>query len=313
LKTFDEVKEAILDYPVKRISIACAAEASVLKAADRALKENMAEATLVGEEKKIRRIAAQHDVDTGEFSIIDEGEEVKAVLKAAELVSSGQADILMKGHIHTDDFLRGVLDRRVGLRAEAVMSHSFMMEVPGRESFLFISDAAMNIAPDLEQKAEIILNAVHLANVFGLERPRVAVLAAVEVVNPKMQATVDAAVLGTMNMRGQFSPKCVIDGPLALDNAVSVAAAQIKGITGEVAGRADVLVVPDIEAGNILVKSLVYFAKVKVAGVLVGAKAPVVLTSRADSAEAKLNSIAAAVYLSNIERKLKLKIGKVHY
>ena len=313
MKRFDEVKEAILDYPVKRVSIACAAELSVLKAAERALEENIAAATLVGEEKKIRRIADRNNIDIGKFSIIDEGEEVKAVLKAAELVSSGRADILMKGHIHTDDFLRGVLDRKVGLRAEAVMSHTFMMEIPGRKSFLFVSDGAMNIAPDLEQKAEIILNAVHLASVFGLERPRVAVLAAVEVVNPKMQATVDAAVLGTMNMRRQFSTECVIEGPLALDNAVSVAAAQIKGITGEVAGQADILIVPDIEAGNILVKSLVYFAQVKVAGVLVGARAPVVLTSRADSAEAKLNSIAAAVYLCDIERKLKLKIGKVHY
>jgi phosphate butyryltransferase len=187
------------------------------------------------------------------------------------------------------------------------------MQIPDREGFLFVSDGAMNIAPDLEQKAEIILNAVHLANVFGLERPRVAVLAAVEVVNPRMQATVDAAVLGTMNLRRQFSTKCIIEGPLALDNAVSLAAAKIKGIAGEVAGQADILIVPDIEAGNILVKALVYFADVNVAGVLVGAKAPVVLTSRADSAEAKLNSIATAVYLCNIQRKLKLKIGKVHY
>jgi phosphate butyryltransferase len=313
LRTFDEVKEAILEYPVKRVAVACAAEASVLAAAAQATEENIAGATLVGEEKGIRRIAEENGVSVEPFSIIDEADEVKAVLKATELVSSGKADILMKGHIHTDDFLRGVLDKQIGLRTPAVMSHVFMIETPGRNNFLYISDGAMNIAPDLEGKAEIILNAVHLASVFGLERPRVGVLAAVEVVNPKMQATVDAAVLGTMNLRRQFSPRCVIDGPFALDNAVSLAAAEIKGITGDVAGQADILIVPDIEAGNILVKALVYFAHLRVAGVLVGAKAPVVLTSRADNADAKLNSIAAAVYLCNTERRLKLKIGKVHY
>ena len=313
MKTFDEVKKAILDYPVKRVSVACAAEASVVEAAQRALKENIAIATLVGEREKIEEIAAQRGIDTGKLSVIDEKDDVRAVNKAAELVSKGDADILMKGHVHTDDFLRGVLDKEVGLRSTSLISHTFIIEKPGGEGFLFISDGAMNIAPDLEQKAQIILNTVHLANVFGLEQPRVAILAAVEVVNPKMQATVDAAVLATMNKRRQFSTRCVIDGPFALDNAVSLAAAGIKGITGEVAGEADILIVPEIESGNILVKSLVYFAGLSVAGVLVGARSPVVLTSRADSADAKLNSIAAAVYLCNVKRQLKLKIGKVHY
>ncbi|MCD6304190.1 MAG: phosphate butyryltransferase, partial [Planctomycetes bacterium] len=175
------------------------------------------------------------------------------------------------------------------------------------------TDGAMNIAPDLEQKAAICLNAVFLARHFGLAEPKVAVLAAVELVNPAMAATVDAAVLAAMARRGQFVPSCTVDGPFALDNALSERAARHKKLTGPVAGRADILLVPDIEAGNMLSKALVYLGGRRQVGLLVGAAAPVVLTSRADTAECKLLSMAAAVLMVNTERKLKLKVGKVHY
>jgi phosphate butyryltransferase len=171
----------------------------------------------------------------------------------------------------------------------------------------------MNISPGIEKKAEIVLNAVHLAHALGFKEPRVAALAAVEVLNPAMVATMEATCLNKMNDRGQFSPACIIDGPFALDNAVSEIAARHKRITGKVAGKADILLVPDIEAGNILAKSMVYFAGAKLAGVVIGAKCPVVLTSRADTADSKYLSIALGVYLTNVERHLKLKIGKVHY
>jgi len=220
----------------------------------------------------------------------------------------------MKGHLHTDDFLRAVLDREHGLRTKAVMSHVFIWEATdifGR--LVFVTDASMNIAPDLVTKSDILLNAVHLAGMFGVACPRVAILAAVELVNPKMPATVEAGSLSKMCERRQFSTHCTFDGPLALDNALSERAARVKGITGDVAGRADILLVPDIEAGNPLAKSFNYLTGGRMAGVVVGAAAPVVLTSRADSAENKLYSMAVAVLMSAFERDLELKIGKVHF
>jgi phosphate butyryltransferase len=217
----------------------------------------------------------------------------------------------MKGHIHTDDFLRAVLDKETGLRSGAFMSHVFILQREDR--LLLISDGAMNIAPTLEEKAKIILNALHVVRILQIDKPRVAVLAAVELINPAMPATVDAACLNEMNNRRQFSADCFIEGPFALDNAVDDRAARHKGITGEVPGRADILIVPCIEAGNMLAKSFVYFAKGRIAGVLVGASAPVVLTSRADIEESKFYSMAVAVLMSDIQRHLKLKIGTVHY
>jgi phosphate butyryltransferase len=219
----------------------------------------------------------------------------------------------MKGYVHTDDFLRGVLDKQHGLRAGSILSHVFVAEMREQERLVFVTDGAMNIAPDLKQKAAILLNAVHLANIFGITKPRVAVMAAVELVNPAMSATVDAACLAKMMDRNQYVPACTVDGPLALDNAVSLLAAQHKRIAGPVAGQADILLVPNIECGNMLAKSLVYFARHRLVGLLVGARAPVVLTSRADSAESKLLSIAAAVLMVNAKREFQLKIGRVHY
>ena len=313
MKNFDELLEAVEAHPLRKVAVAVAQDPSVIQAVVEARRRNIAEAVLVGDAGEIRSAAESAGMGLEGLEVMDEPDPIAAVAAATRIVSTGKADILMKGYVHTDDFLRGVLDKDHGLRTGAIMSHVFVVEMRPWDRLVFITDGAMNIAPDLEQKAAILLNAVYLASVFGLAEPRVAVLAAVELVNPKMPATLDAAALGTMADRRQYMPNCIVDGPFALDNAISVRAARHKRITGPVAGRADILVVPDIEAGNILAKSLVYFGGHRIIGLLVGAKAPVVLTSRADTHEAKLLSIAGAVLMVNMTRRLKLKIGRVHY
>ncbi|MFH1469801.1 MAG: bifunctional enoyl-CoA hydratase/phosphate acetyltransferase [Pseudomonadota bacterium] len=313
MNTFSQVEEAIKDYPVRRVAVAVAQDGAALEAVAQAQERDIAHALLVGDRDAIEAIAEEKGLDLGEAEIQHEPDPLKAAAAAVAAVHDGRADILMKGYLHTDDFLRALLHKEHGLRTEAILSHVFLVEQPGREGFLFVTDSAMNITPDLERKAAIILNAVHTAQVFGLPEPRVAVLAAVEVVNPAMPATLDAAALNSMFQRRQFSPRCVIDGPFAFDNAVNAIAAHHKKIDGPVAGRADVLVVPNIESGNILVKCMVHVANLPVAGLLVGARAPVVLTSRADSAQAKLASIACAVFTANVQRELRLKVGKFHF
>jgi len=313
MRSFREVKKAVRDYAVKDLAVAVAEDHTVLEAVAQAVSSDTVRAILVGDERAIHSVAEEHKIDLGESTVVHERDPIRAAGAATAMVSRGDADILMKGHIHTDDFLRAVLDRETGLRTGSLMSHVYIVEHPDRDQFLFISDGAMNIAPDLEMKAAIILNAVHVAHAFGVEKPRVAVLGAVELVNPAMPATVEAATLHIMGERGQFSPDCVIDGPFAFDNAISEWAARHKKITGPVAGRADVLVVPSVEAGNMLAKSFVYMAGLTIAGLVIGAKAPIVLTSRADKADAKLASITCAVYTANIVRSLRLKVGKVHY
>ncbi len=313
MRSFAQVMEAIKDDPVKDLVVAAAEDHTVLEAVADATRQGMVRATLVGNEMAIHKVAEEHKIDLGDARVIHERDPVRAAQTATAMVSAHEGDILMKGYIHTDDFLRAVLDKERGLRSGSIMSHVYIFEHPQRDQFLFMSDGAMNIAPDLATKAAIILNAVHVAHAFGIEEPKVAVLAAVELVNPAMQATVDAATLHIMADRGQFSPKCVIDGPFGFDNAISEWAAQHKRIKGPVAGKADVLIVPDIEAGNILAKSLVYLGGMTVAGLVIGARAPIVLTSRADQAPAKLASIACAVYIAGIVRELRLKVGKVRY
>ncbi len=313
LKKLDDLFDAIRDFPRKKVSVAAAEDGAALAAVKDAAEKDVADYILVGHKEKILKIASELSWKVDEACIVHEKLDVAAARRAVELVSSGEADIFMKGHIHSDDFLRAVLDREVGLRSGSVMSHVFVWDSNLYGRLVFVTDAAMNIAPDLVTKADIILNAVHLANVCGIQVPKVAVLAAVELVNPRMAATVDASSLATMYTRRQFSPRCVVDGPFALDNALSVEAAEVKGIRSPVAGRADILVAPEIEAGNMLAKTYVYLTGGHLAGVVVGAKAPVVLTSRADSARSKLYSLALAVLMSGFERDLKLKMGKVHF
>ena len=313
MKNFDQLLDLIGDEQVRATAVAAADDHSVIEAAHLARQGNIARTILIGRKDGIMEKAQKINLQLDDQDVIDEPDDILAAAKAVALTADGQADIVMKGHLHTDDFLRAILQRDKGLRTGVVMSHVFVMEVPEFDRFIFITDGAMNIAPDLQQKAEIILNAVHLANLFGVTNPKVAVLAAVELVNPNMPVTLEAAILAKMSNRDQFRPVVTIDGPLALDNAISAVAAKHKGITGPVAGLADILMVPDIEAGNMLAKSLVYFGHYRLAGVVVGGAAPVVLTSRADSAESKMLSMAAAVMMVNAQRLLRLKIGKLHY
>jgi phosphate butyryltransferase len=285
------------------VSVACAEDAEVLEAVDKARKEGVAKAFLVGDADRIASTAASISVDTRNFEIIDEKKgEAEASLKAVEVVSSGKADVLMKGMVKTANFLRAVLNKDRGLRSGALLSHVYIHQIENYDRIFFISDPAFNMYPDLQGKVGILENVVRLAHAFGVETPKVAALAAVEVVNPEMPSTLDAALLTQMNRRGQITG-CLVDGPLALDNAVSEESARHKGIVSEVAGHADILIVPDIEAGNLLAKSIVYFARNKTAGLVLGAKAPVVLTSRADSAETKLLSIASAVALAAFQKR----------
>jgi len=313
MKNLDVLMKLVEKHPVRKVAVAVAQDASVIEAVQEARERNIAESVLVGDEQEIHEAAESLGTSLDGVPIVHEADPLKAAAAAVRRVSSGEADILMKGYLHTDDFLRSLLNKEYGLRAGSIMSHVFVAEIRELDKLVFITDGAMNIAPTLEQKSAILLNAVHLANMFGVMKPKVAMLAAVELVNPAMPATIDASSLAKMADRGQYVPACIVDGPFGLDNAVSGAAARHKKIGGPVAGQADILLVPNIEAGNMLAKSLVYFGNHRLVGLLVGAKAPVVLTSRADTAESKVLSIAAAVLMVNLKRALRLKVGKVHY
>lgn len=294
MRTFQDISSKIKQNHPVRIAVAAADGIEVLKAAAEAVKLNIASFHLLGDEKKIRDHARRIGLLLDSVEITHELDPESACKKAVESVSLGSSQILMKGLVPTATFLRAVLDKEIGLRGGRILSHVAVFEIEGYDRLIFVTDAAMNIAPALEQKAEIVQNAVDLAHALGINKPKVAALAAIETINPDMQATLDAAMLSKMAERGQIKG-AVIDGPLALDNAISLEAAKHKGIESEAAGKADILLVPSIDVGNVIYKSIVYFAKAKVGAVLAGAKAPVVLTSRADSNEAKLNSIMLAV------------------
>ncbi|WP_417899688.1 phosphate butyryltransferase [Bacillus haimaensis] len=292
----DELISRATQLPSKVVAIAAAEDAEVMEAVAHALEKDLASFILFGDEEKITSMLASHRIDSSHegVRIVPAGNAKEAAQLAVKAVSGKEADVLMKGNVPTATILKEVLNKEYGLRTGSVLSHVAAFEVPGYDRLIFVTDAAMNIEPTLEQKVQIVQNSVSVARAIGLEMPKVAPLAAVEVVNPAMQATMDAALLTQMNHRDQIKD-CIIDGPLALDNAVSVLAAEHKGIKSEVAGQADILFVPTIEVGNVLYKSLIYFANAKVGAIISGAKAPIVLTSRADSAESKLNSLALAV------------------
>jgi phosphate butyryltransferase len=308
---FDGVLEAIKPYPKRRVAVAVGQDDAVLAAVARAEQESVADGVLVGDEALIREVAERTGSSLEGIEIVHEPDKELAARKAVQLVSSGDCHIFMKGKIHSDDFLRAILDKEVGLRTKRLLSHTFILEVDRpKRHLLFVTDGAMNIAPDFEQKAQIATNAIALARLFGVEQPKVAALAGVELVNPKMPATQDAAVLALMSYRGQFEAG-IVEGPLALDIAVSEEAARVKGVKNPVAGQADILLVPTLECGNILVKTFSHLAGGRTAGLVLGARAPVVLTSRADTAEAKFLSIACAVYAANMQA-VHVKVGKVH-
>lgn len=260
---------------------------------------------LVGPEAKIRAIAAAASLDIHAFRVVDVPHSHAAAARSVALVRAGEAELLMKGSLHTDELMHEVVAVDTGLRTERRLSHVYIMDVPTYPRPLLITDAAVNIAPTLEEKRDIVQNAIDLAHMMGVEKPKVAILAAVETVNPAMRATLDAAALCKMADRGQITGG-LVDGPLAFDNAVSPEAARQKGIISSVAGQADILVVPDLEAGNMLAKQLSFLAGADAAGVVVGAKVPIILTSRADSERTRVASCAVAVLMAQARRVIAL-------
>lgn len=297
MRSFNDVIRYAKERGPKTISVACSQDKEVLIAVDMAKKEGIANAILVGDIEKTNTIANELNIDLSGYDLIDEKDLTQASLKAVSLVSEGKADMVMKGLVDTSIILKAVLDKEVGLRTGKVLSHVAVFDVNGYDRLFFITDAAMNLAPKLQTKKQIIENACIVAHALDIEEPKVAAICAKEKVNPKMPDTVDAKELEDMCKNGEIKG-CIVGGPFALDNAVSEEAAKHKGMDNPIAGKADILLAPDIEAGNILYKSLVFFAESKNAGVIVGAKAPIILTSRADSEETKLNSIALGVLMA---------------
>ncbi|MGA9334361.1 MAG: bifunctional enoyl-CoA hydratase/phosphate acetyltransferase [Rudaea sp.] len=278
-------------------AVAHPCDADALGAAVEAARARLIEPILVGPAGKIHKAADAAGIDISGFRLVDAPHSHAAAAQAVELVQSGEAALLMKGSLHTDELLHAVLAPDSGLRTERRMSHVYLMDVPGYPRPLLVTDAAVNIAPDLEQKRDIVQNAIDLAHVMGIDTPRVALLSAVETVNPKLRSTLDAAALCKMADRGQISGG-LVDGPLAFDNALYLAAAREKGIVSAVAGLADILVVPDLEAGNMLAKQLIYLGGADAAGVVVGARVPIILTSRADNQRTRMASCAVAVLMA---------------
>ncbi len=297
LRNFADVLQAVKELPPRKVAVAVAQDDAVLEAIQGAREQGIADFILVGDKEKILALASTANINLEGLEIVHQPDDRQAAYDAVALVSGGRADVLMKGLINTSDLLKAVLDKEVGLRTGRVLSHAAVFEIPGFDRLINITDGGMNIAPTLQQKADIIQNSVALAKAMGISPAKVAVLAAVEVINPDMPATLDAAALAKMADRGQIKG-AIVDGPLALDNAVSLEAAKHKGIISSVAGQADILLVPTIEVGNALGKSTMYFAKGKMAGLILGAAKPVVVTSRADSYEGKILSIALGALLS---------------
>jgi phosphate acetyltransferase len=259
------------------------------------------EPILVGPAAKIKKVANEHGIKIRDFQVVDAPHSDAAAERAVELIHEGKGELLMKGSLHTDELMRAVTNSKTGLRTARRISHVFIMDVPTYPETLFVTDAAINIAPDLDAKRDIIQNAVDLFTQVGLGTPRVAILSAVETVTSKIPSTIEAAALCKMADRGQIT-NAVLDGPLAFDNAISPEAAKIKGIQSPVAGKAQILVVPDLEAGNMLAKNLIFLSKADSAGLVLGARVPVVLTSRADSVRSRMASCAAAVLYAAARR-----------
>jgi phosphotransacetylase len=282
-------------------AVAHPCEESALTGAIDAGKIGLIQPILVGPAAKIGEVAKKAGIDLGKARIVDAPHSHASAAKAVELVRQGEAELLMKGSLHTDELLSAVVAKETGLRTGRRISHVFLMDVPTYHKVLLVTDAAINIAPALEEKADICQNAIDLARSLGLEQPKVAILAAVETVTSKMPATIDAAALCKMADRGQIRG-ALLDGPLAFDNAISKQAAETKGIRSEVAGDPDILLVPDLEAGNILAKLLSFLASADSAGLVLGARVPVILTSRADTVRARIASCGVAMLVAHERR-----------
>ena len=297
-KSFDDLISKVSGCGMKKVAVAVAQDSAVLEAVAAAKERKIAEAILVGDADKIKEVAAQINMDLNGFEIIDEKDDYAAALKAVELVHNGKADMYMKGLIDTKSFLKSVLDKEVGLRTGKTLSHVCVFEIKGIDHLLFLTDVAFMTYPTLEDKVHIIENTVDVCHACGIPNPKVAPLAAVEVVNPKMPVTVDAAELTKMCEEGKITG-CVVDGSLSLDLAIDPAAAKHKGAEGrKIVGDADILLFPDIHAGNLVYKALVHTAQVKNGNILTGTKAPVILTSRSDDFETKVNSLAIGAVMA---------------
>jgi len=297
LKSFSEVIELAKSKTTRKLVVAAAADTPALEAVKNACSENIIEPVLVGDEKGIREIAEKISFDLNGIQIIDESNPVAASVKAVAVIRAGDAGILMKGHVSTGPMLKAVLNKENGLRKGGLLSHLAMFESPYYHKLLGLTDAAVNVMPEFNEKIQILNNSVEAFHQLGIMEPKVAVVGAVEVVNPKMEATEHAALMTMMNKRKQLKG-CIVDGPLALDNAVSKEAAAHKGIQSEVAGDCDLILAPDINSGNILYKALNFIGGAVSGAVLVGAAVPIVLTSRSDSDKSKLYSIALAAAMN---------------
>jgi phosphate butyryltransferase len=297
LTSMQQIRDRALTLPVQTVAVACAHDAEALKAVAEAHALGLARFILVGDAEKTRRLADAMELDISHFELVDACGEACGAAATVQVVASGRAQILLKGFVDSSVLFKAVLDRNAGLRNGSTVSHTVVMDVPGFEKLYLLTDAAMIIKPDLETKRQIVLNAVKVARALGNPDPVVGVLCESEKVNPKMPATMDAAALVEMNRDGRL-PGCRVGGPYALDNAISVQAARHKGMDDPLAGLADILLAPDLAAGNIFYKSLMYFARARSAGVVMGTKAPVLLNSRADSHETKINAVALGVIIA---------------
>ncbi len=290
---FGKLVALAAQLPPLKTAVVCPEDHNSLSGALLSARNRLIEPILIGDPERIRAAAKALDADISPFSLVAVSDPHAAAARAVAMVLDGHANAVMKGDIHSDALLAEVVKKDGGLRTHRRISHVFAMDVPSLDEILYISDAAINIAPDLMTKVDIVQNAVDLARACGLEKPRVGVLSAVETINPAMPSTLDAAILSKMSERGQIRD-AIVDGPLAMDNAIDMEAARTKGIASLVAGQANVLIVPNIEAGNMLAKELTFVARAEAAGLVVGAKAPVMLTSRADNDRARLASCALA-------------------
>lgn len=297
INNFDKLLEVAIERGPKKVAVACAEDMEILKAIKYASDKKIINPILIGDLDKIKEMSESISFDISSFETHDLKTMEESAEKAVRLVSSNKADMVMKGLIDTSKILKAVLNKEYGLRTGNVLSHVAVFDVKAYHKLLFITDAAMNIAPSLDQKKQIIENSLEVVKAIDIDEPKVGVICAKEKVNEKMPCTVEAAKLVEMNINKDIKD-CIVGGPFALDNAVSKEAAKIKGIDHPVAGDADVLLCPDIEAGNVLYKALNFLCDAKSAGIIVGASAPIILTSRADSEEAKLNSIALGTLMA---------------
>ncbi len=305
-KNYERLIDTCNDIDAIPTAVAHPCDKSSLTGAVEAAEAGLIVPTLVGPEARIRGVADKEGLDISPYTLIDAAHSHEAAARAVEVVRGGKAELLMKGSLHTDELLSEVMKRETGLRTERRISHCFIMDVPTYPEPLVITDAAINIYPTLEDKIHIVQNAIDMAVALSGETPRVAILSAVETVNPKIPSTLEAAALCKMADRGQITGG-LLDGPLALDNAISVEAARIKGIDSPVAGKANILIVPDLEAGNMLAKNLSFLANSDAAGIVLGARVPIILTSRADSVRTRMASCAVAVlYADSLRSKTKL-------